>query len=819
MIGKRKIYSVIFSITCMCTTVSLAHAQEKQPGMTGRTGAAITGRVLDSKSNNPLEYATVLLFAADAQKQLSGAATNKDGSFFITGVKPGMYRVEFSFMGYNTTTKNIVVDAEQSRVEMGVVRLERSVIWVEGVQVVGDEPEMEFKIDKKVINVSKTYTSASGTAVDVLENAPSVSVDIEGNVSLRGSTNFTVLIDNRPTMLEPSDALQQIPASSIENIEIITNPSAKYDPEGVAGIINVVTKKKKLPGVNGTSNLNLGMDNKYGGDFRLNYRRSIVQAHIGANYNNMIFDGTSWRQNVTTVNDTAFHKDAKGETSFGRKFYGLLGGFDVNATPNDLAAAEFEWRGRNMVHSSFSNYDEWTEPGDTTSYVSEDSSQHGGYGYSINTDYNHTFNNKDHRLALRGIYSRNNGDEQGVNRLLLSDRSGITFGQRSTEKGPSSRARLNIDYSMPVRITDKIESGYQLNINGSETTTGTFEYDTTTNDFVYKAEYSHSSNFAHYLQSLYATYSGEYGSIGYQAGLRGEYSHRDLRLIDPSGRYLIDRWDIFPTAHLSYKLPADQQAMASYTRRINRPRDWDLEPFLTWTDAYTVRQGNPALLPEYINSYELGYQKCIGRNTLSIDTYFRQTMNKIDHVTSVYSADVMLNSVDNVGSDRAYGAELMMDYDLFSWFNLSLTGNLCQYHLDGVLDGDSISQESNNWSTRLNTTLKISSRARVQVTGFYNSPTVTAQGERRGFVMTNSALKMDLYRKLLTATVQVRDIFRTGHFEFTSRGDNFSSHNEMSRRSPVFMLALNYTFNNYKPDRVQPEENQEVIDTQDNLQN
>ncbi|HEX7321008.1 MAG TPA: TonB-dependent receptor [bacterium] len=818
MTKKTFLLCVVLGIVGLCMTFSLAYAQENEPGMASRAGAVITGRVLESKSNNPLEYANVMLLAADAQKQISGAATNKDGSFFITGVKPGMYRVEFSYMGFNAATKDLVVDAEQSKVDMGTVRLERSVIWVEGVQVIGDEPEMEFKIDKKVINVSKTYTSASGTAVDVLENAPSVSVDIEGNVSLRGSTNFTVLIDNRPTLLEPSDALQQIPASSIENIEIITNPSAKYDPEGVAGIINVVTKKKKLPGINGTANLNLGLDNKYGGDFRLNYRKSILQTHIGVNYDNTVFSGTSWRQNVTTLNDTAFHRDAEGETDFGRKFYGIQGGIDVNATPNDIAAVEFEWRGRNMIHSSVLNYDEWTVPGDTTSYISEDSSKHGGYGYSINTDYNHTFNNNDHRLALRGIYSQNNGDEQAVSRLLLPDRS-ITYGQRSIEKGPSSRARLNVEYSMPVRIADKLESGYQLNINRSETTTETYQYDTTSNDFVYQADYSHSANYAHYLQSAYATYSGEYGSIGYQTGLRSEYSHRDMRLIDPSDRFLIDRWDVFPTAHLSYKLPADQQAMASYTRRIHRPHDWDLEPFLTWMDAYTVRQGNPALLPEYINSYELGYQKRIGRNTLSLDTYYRQTLNKIDHVSSVYSADVMLNSVDNVGSDRAYGAELMMDYDLFPWFNLNLTGNLYQYHLDGVLEGDSISQESNNWSARLNSTLKISSRARIQVTGFYNSPTVTAQGERRGFIMTNSALKIDVFRKLLTATVQVRDIFNTGHFEFTSQGDNFYSHNEMSRRSPVFMLALNYSFNNYKPDRVQPEENQEDIETEDNFQN
>jgi len=211
--------------------------------------------------------------------QVTGTITNREGNFQLTGIRPGLYYLEISFIGYHTNTiDNIEIAAETPQANIGDILLEQTILGVEGTAVVADRPALSYQIDKKVINVSRQTTAQSGTAVDVLENVPSVTVDIEGNVSLRGSENFVVLIDSRPTVLEPADALQQIPASIIESIEIITNPSAKYDPDGISGIINVIMKKKRLQGISGIANLNLGLDEKYGGDFLFSYRKGIYTA-------------------------------------------------------------------------------------------------------------------------------------------------------------------------------------------------------------------------------------------------------------------------------------------------------------------------------------------------------------------------------------------------------------------------------------------------------------------------------------------------------------------------------------------------------------
>jgi outer membrane receptor protein involved in Fe transport len=266
-----------------------------------------------------------------------------------------------------------------------------------------------------------------------------------------------------------------------------------------------------------------------------------------------------------------------------------------------------------------------------------------------------------------------------------------------------------------------------------------------------------------------------------------------MNLTGEPGDFKLDRIDFFPTIHGSYELPTRLQLMASYARRIRRPRDWDLQPFLTWSDAYNVERGNPALRPEFINAYDVAVQKRFGQNLVSFEAYYRETYNKIEHVRSVYKPNVILHSTENVGTDYTYGAELMFELDLLRWFSMSLTGNLYDYRVEGTLYGEPFSQGSNNWSIRANNTFRVAPSTRLQISGIYNSPTVTAQGRREGFAITNAALR-------------VRDIFGTARFESTSEGPGFYSHSEGYRKSPVVMLALNYNFNNYKPKREREEE-------------
>ncbi len=774
----------------------IAYSQERS-----MPAGTVVGRVVDAELAAPLEYANAVLYEKGSNTQITGAMTDSNGVFRLFQVRPGTYTLEVSFMGYYPKKVENLVVGDQEAARAGTVKLERAVILMEGVDVTSEKPAVEFKIDKKVINVSKDFTAISGTAVDVLQNAPSVTVDIEGNVSLRGSTNFTLLIDGRPTVLEPNDALQQIPASNIEQIELITNPSAKYDPSGIAGIINVIMKKQKSQGTNGIVNANIGLDEKYGGDFLVNHRTNKLNLFVGANYNDQTFPGTVALENQTTSGDTSSFILSSGDSRWQRKYYGFRGGLDWYLSANDIWSLGLRYGGRDMVMSSDRDFDEWTEPGDTHSlYISETSVKRGGNFYSMNMDYGHAFGEKEHKLSGHAMLSRRMGDEESSTELLDMD-STVTSGQRTTEKGPSGRMQFNIDYTLPIWAVNKFETGYQASLRQSTDTNEVYEYDTVSGEYEYRPEFSNVANYEDNIHSLYALYKGEWSNFGYQGGLRSEYQFRLIELIGESEDFTIDRWDFFPSAHVSYQFPKEHEIMASYTRRIERPRGWELQPFETWMDAYNVRTGNPALKSEYIDSYELGYQKQFGQNLLSLEGYYRMTHNKIERVRSVYEANIILHSVENVGTDYSYGTEAMLEWDFFKWLNVNLTGDLYQYRIEGTLYGEQFSRESFNWNTRLNTTLRLSASTRLQINGIYYSPSVSSQGRREGFYTTNAAIRQDLWNRKLSLTLQLRDILGTAKHEFTSEGRDFYSYTEFSRKSPVVILALAYNFNRYRPER------------------
>ncbi|MEO0074020.1 MAG: carboxypeptidase regulatory-like domain-containing protein, partial [candidate division WOR-3 bacterium] len=296
----------LLSLFISATSFALAQPDPgMRPPLPNAPPATITGRVEDSELNVPVEYANVVLYRQRDSAATTGTVTRADGSFVLTGLRPGRYRVEVSFIGYRTWSSDEVRLSPGESRDLGLIKLQQRAVAVEGTEVTAERPRLEFRIDKKIVNVAQNPSVQSGTAVDALENTPGIKVDAENNVTLRGSSNFTVLIDGRPTLLEGSEALQQIPASTIENIEIITNPSAKYDPEGIAGIINVILKKRRQQGLAGMLNLTGGLPERYGGNLLLNLRSGIATATLGVNFDRMYFPGTrtveSWTRSIDTA--------------------------------------------------------------------------------------------------------------------------------------------------------------------------------------------------------------------------------------------------------------------------------------------------------------------------------------------------------------------------------------------------------------------------------------------------------------------------------------------------------------------------------------
>jgi outer membrane receptor protein involved in Fe transport len=778
-------------------------------------GGVVTGRIVESEFQVPLEYANVVLYDARTKEQVTGAMAVKDGFFTIRGVRPGVFFMEVKFIGYYLKTiENIRVGARQPEVDVGVIELEQAMIPVEEIIVEAEKPPVEFKIDRKVINVGKQYTALAGTAVDVLENVPSVTVDIEGNVSLRGSTNFTVLIDGRPTILEPNEALQQMRTTEIETIEIITNPSAKYDPDGLAGIINIVTKKGELSGTSGVVNVTGGLGDKYGADFLLYYRTKGYNLYFGADWSSHAYPGTTETENRTyTETDTSIVYSS-GEPLRKRERYGIKGGVELTLGRNDFMDIQLRAGARSGESDANYDYEEWISPPGTYSrYVSRSDHSRSGDFYSAKFDYRHTFARKGHQLVALIDVSRRDGEEESSDELL--DLAGqITSGRRSSESGPGDRLTTKIDYTLPLREEDKFEAGYQSRFGRSEEINELYDYDPVGGDYVFQPDYSNTTNYDEDIHSLYSLYQCDLGRFGFQGGVRGEYTYRFIELVDTDETFSIDEWDVFPTFHTSYEDSSGNHLMASYTRRIERPRSWYLEPFVTWMDAYNVRRGNPDLEPEYIDSYELGYQRSIGSSMFALEGYYRVTHNKIERVRSVYEENVILHTIENVGTDYMLGTELTLTIDAIRWWNINLMGNIYDYRVEGVLYDEPFERTSFNWSSRLNNTIKIGKSTRIQINGMYNSETASSQGTAAADYMVNAAIKQDFLQRRLSATLQVRDLFATGKHEHVFEGPDFYSKSHFTHDAPVVMITLTYNFNNYKPDRERNGEREEFEDVE-----
>lgn len=775
-------------------------------------GGVVKGFVFDASSNMPLEYATVSVKSKQNNKIFSGTITDQTGFFKLKGIQYGTYQISITFIGFETITiDRIVIDPANRHIDLGKITLEPASQEIGEAVVVADRPTMTYKIDKKVINVSQQHTSASGTAVEILETIPSVTVDIEGNVSLRGSESFTVLIDSKPTVLDPSDALSQIPASAIDNIEVITNPSAKYDPDGTSGIINIITKKNKLQGFNGIVNLNAGMYDRYGADFLLNWRKERINLFFGADINNRNMEGTMETENRTISGDTTSYIISDGDFRRGREAYSFRGGFDWTLNPRNSINFEARAGYRDRQGTNTTDYQEYTIPATVSNnYISEESSTRGGWFYNYNLSYTHKFLKKGHQLYTLLNYRTSDSDEESVNELYNTSDI-LTSGQKSYESGPGTDYRVQMDYTLPLRVNDKFEAGYILRIDNSDELSELEEYNPVTQIYEYLDDYRNDVDHYSEIHAVYSTYSGEIGSFGYQGGLRGEYTYRDISIAETGQTSVIDRFDIFPSIHVSYNTPKENQFMASYSRRIQRPRGWYLEPFITWSDAYNVRRGNPDLLPEYIDSYELSSILKFGQNTFSVDAYYRITNNKIERIRSKYEErdNVFLSTYENVGKDYSLGVELMLGLEIAKWWHLDVMGNIYDYKVEGeyeyVSDGETrvadFSESSFNWNSRLNNTIRLGKSTRLQLNGMYNSPTVSAQGERDGFFMTNLALRQSFLKNKIAATLQVRDVFGTMSHSSTYEGDGFYSWYDFQPNTPLVSLTLSFKINNYKPDR------------------
>jgi outer membrane receptor protein involved in Fe transport len=809
-------YKVILGIVVLLILVSNETFSQRSGNMERFKNmkiGTVKGSVIDAQTDKPVSYANVIIYNKSDSSLVSGGITDDDGKFNITELPPGKFYLVVKFIGYKKyILDELTITPRKKNQDLGVIKLNHDEVMTEAVEVTATKDYIEYKIDRKIVNVSEDLMAQGGSAAEALENAPSVNVDIEGNVTLRGSSNFTVFINGKPSVLEGSDALQQIPAATIERIELITNPSAKYDPDGMSGIINVVLKENVKQGLNGVVNVSVGTRDKYKADFLLKYSYGDFSVFGGLDWSDRKFHGQGEiignYYEMEDASDLYKARDVESTTNgrFSRSGYDLKGGIGWQLSDNDNITLEGRWgsMGYSREHTDKNITDYYDA--DTTEYtlnITDDGRERDFY--SLNLDYLHNFDDEGHMLQGLIYYSRRDALADDLQNqfytnddwsVYLLDKEGI----RSDENDIDNDWRIKLDYTLPLGEEERFEAGYQTRIDQEDSDFLFYRFDFDNDDWVLDDNFSNQMNYRRDIHSLYAQYTGSIIGLDFMAGLRGEYTYRKSEVAKSDTVYSIDRLDLFPTLHLSRKVFDKDQIYTSYSRRINRPRGRDLDPYPSYRNEYTIRLGNPGLEPEYVNSFELGYQKMFGKSYITLEGYYRMTDNLITRVRTIDSG-LTVHTTQNLNSDKSLGTELSANLFLTDYLMVMGAFNYFHYELDGKVYEEDVSTSTESWNARLNANLFLSKNTRFQVSSFYRGDIITAQGTRNGFLTLSVALRQDLFDRQATVTLQARDLLGSMKREMTSSGEFFYNYDKFTRESPMIQLTFSYKINNYRQEK------------------
>lgn len=809
MIRGKFIISIIITVLFTVSAVLPLKAQPGNRQQNTSGSGIIIGTVKDSKTREGIEYANVVLYRSKDSSMVNGTVTDKKGHYRFEKLTNGSYYLKVNFIGFKLfVSQTLEITPEIAVKDAGEVQLSPTSTNLEGVEISAQKEQMEFNLDKKVINVDKNAVLAGGTAIDIMQTIPSVNVDVEGTVSLRGSSNVTILIDGRPSGFT---SLDQIPASMIDRVEIVTNPSARYDPEGMSGIINIVLKKKKEPGYNGMASFNIGTLDKYNGSINLNYRYNRI--NIFGSYDLRYFRMKGFTDNYreSWYGDTVSVLEQN--TDFRRRggFHNAKAGIDYFINDFHTLSLTGSYSNRNFItfdrfeNSSFDGADMLSDY-----YERYNDGNTGGDGYDVALNYKKTFEQKNREWTIDAYYQRGNRG----NTYLMTEQAFFTdltpYGsesrQNSNTDNISQDAAFQTDYVHPVG-KGRIETGYKWTWNNSDQDYRMDIYnpdalvwvtdDAVSNHFIYDRQ----------IHSAYLIYSNSIRKFQYQAGIRLEemLATADQKTIGEV--YKTDRFDIFPSVHLKYQFSDAHSVMMSYSRRVNRPRTSNLNPFTDYSDPFNLSTGNPYLKPEYIDAGEAGYDFSKKGTNITTTVFYRHVGGIISRIMTIDSTGVSRSVFENLSSSDSYGLELIYAQKLFKWWKFNLNGSL--FHL--AYSGDNVSDEarsSTSWNAKFNSSWTPMKDFDIQFTFNYTSPVVTASGGGERFFMSGGSqgrtrenywadlgLKKDFLKGTLGVSLRVSDIFKTIRFDMESFGDNYYSYTERRRESRVIYLGVSYKIN------------------------
>lgn len=760
----------------------------------------ISGKLTDAQGKG-LAYATVTVLRGEAV--VNGDLTREDGSFSVAPVGTGTFDVRVSALGYDTKTfPGIELTAQAPEKSLGAIRIATQQQQLKEVQVTGERPLMEISAEKKVFNVEKNITTAGGSAADVLQNVPSVSVDADGSVSLRGKGNVTILIDGKPATLLGGDnasALQSLPASSIQSVEVITNPSAKYDAQGMTGILNIITKKDRKLGFNGTATAGAGTRDKYNGSLNLNLRNNKWN----------VFLNSSYRDNPNYNRTTNERHDVPGDGSYRsyednrRRFGGLFNTLGAEYTFDDrntlMLTENLNWM--RFGNEGNTDYRIFSAPGVLQSRQQRYNKSNGEpFSISSSLDYKHKFRKPKQEISSNVTFAKTWMHRDVDYRTSYYDADeNLTVGPVfQTAPGGGSTASLNaqVDYTMPAFTKNgKLDAGLKTQDSWFESSNNPI---VDTPGVGPKTDFSllNNYNYSQQTHAAYASFADQQGDWSYSGGLRLEYFRYSGTTNALAGKnFSSDFLNLFPSLFVSRQLGKQQSMYLSVTRRTNRPDFRQMMPYLDLSNPQDTSSGNPDLIPEFIYNTELSYSRQFEKgHNIIVSAYYQYTQNLIERYRRFYDDGTSFTQPRNLNSGTTYGLELTGRAQLLPIWDATLNVNLFQNIIQGKNIDPSLDNSGFSWLSKLNTNLRLPKGFSLQVNGNYEAPKPAAQGRLQDAWWLDAAVRKNLWNNKATIVFNVSDIFNTRKYTTDYDLGNAIQSVYRDRETRIGTLTFTYRF-------------------------
>lgn len=779
----------------------------KSQNLTDKPGGKLKGIVLDKDANAPLQYATVTVFSKDSAL-VGGGIASKDGSFLVD-LKPGDYYAVVQFISYEKQTiGHIKVTARNPVFNAGTIALSPQSSALSEVTVHGEKSEMLVALDRKVFNVGKDLSSTGKSALDILDNIPSVSVDVDGNVSLRGSQNLQILVDGKPSGMytaDNTDALKNLQGNMVDRVEVITNPSAKYQAEGVVGIINIILKKDQKKGVNGAFSVSAGYPQDYSGSVNVNFRREKLNYFLnyGAHYSERPGSGNAFQEFFSpgdSITSITKNETTRLRTQLSNN---LRGGADFYINSKNTLTGEVVVglnKEKNTTDIVYNDFDYLNTLANITLRSSVETVSETELESTLN--YEKKFDQKDRKLTAMFQYIYHDEPDNSIineDSIPLADQSKYEnlLIQRDSTNRSERNFILQTDYTQPFATNGKIETGLRAQFRKIENPYSVYNLEDS-NQWVSQPAYT---NHFKYIENVYAAYiqSGyKFGEFTLQGGLRVEASDVKTHLTETdtgSSRIYVD---YFPSIHTTYQLNSKNSVQLSYSRRINRPSIWMLNPFHSYTDSRNFRAGNPGLKPEYTDAIEGGYLLNSDKFNFYSGIYFRNTKGVIERITLVLNVDTTLVIPVNLAERKSYGAEANATLDVVKWLTLSGNINLYRSNENGNYDGVEYKTNNYGWDTRINSRMRFPKDLDLQILFTYRGPQQTTQGSLKPFYMLNTGISKDLLKGNATLTFNINDVLNSRRFRYIIDQSDLYSENEFRWSKRSYSLTFTYRINQKK---------------------